>query len=182
MDISKHTGPESGRRSRRRGFTRAGFSLVEVTMAIGIVAFAFIALFGMLPTGLTTFRQAIDTSVGSQIAQRVINEAQQTDFTTLTASGTNTGSSFDQSTRYFDDQGNEVTATNAATQAIYQVNTRITPATVVPAGASFSSMATVTVQIAHSPGNQTITSGTANLWTDPRFSISTYFGFVSRNQ
>ena len=37
-----------------------GFSLVEVVLAIGIIAFAFVALFGLLPTGLQTFRGSID--------------------------------------------------------------------------------------------------------------------------
>ena len=149
-------------------------------MAIGVVAFAFVALFGLLPTGLTTFRQAIDTSVGSQIAQRVINEAQQTDFTTLTTTtGTSTGTSFTQPVRYFDDQGDQTSGPNGA---IYEVNTRIAPATVLPSGTSFSGMATVTVQIAHNPANLPINSGTTNLWSDPRFSILTYFGLVSKNQ
>ena len=62
---------------------RAGFSLVEVVLAVGVISFAFVAIMGLIPAGLTQFRQAMDTSVGSQIAQRVIFDAEQTDFDTL---------------------------------------------------------------------------------------------------
>lgn len=38
--------------------TRNAFSLVEVTMAVGIVAFAFLAIIGLLPVGLKSAREA----------------------------------------------------------------------------------------------------------------------------
>ena len=40
----------------------SAFSLVEVTLAIGIIAFAFVALFGLLPTGMQTFRASVDAT------------------------------------------------------------------------------------------------------------------------
>lgn len=60
-----------------------GFSLIEVTMAIGIVAFAFVGLMGLLPVGMSAFNHAIDSTVEAQIAQRVFAEAQQVKFTDL---------------------------------------------------------------------------------------------------
>ena len=39
---------------------RSGFSLVEVIVALGIVAFAFVGLLGIIPSGLNTFRQSVD--------------------------------------------------------------------------------------------------------------------------
>ena len=39
---------------------RAGFSLVEVIVALGIVAFAFVGLLGIIPSGLGSFRQSVD--------------------------------------------------------------------------------------------------------------------------
>lgn len=41
---------------------RAGFSLIEVTLAIAIVAFAFIALIGLLPAGMSVFNQTMDST------------------------------------------------------------------------------------------------------------------------
>ncbi len=70
-------------KNRRGARARRAFSLVEVTIAIGIVAFAFVALVGVLPVGLQTFRRAVDASVSAQITQRIINDIQQTDFDIL---------------------------------------------------------------------------------------------------
>src|SRR5258707_544064 len=58
----------------------AGFSLVEVALAIGIIAFAFVALFSLIPTGLTTFRSAIDNSNETWIMQGLNSMVQTTDF------------------------------------------------------------------------------------------------------
>ena len=45
----------------KQKFSRiAGFSLVEVIVALGIVAFAFVGLLGIIPSGLNTFRQSVD--------------------------------------------------------------------------------------------------------------------------
>ena len=161
----------------------AGFSLVEVALAIGVVAFAFVAIFGLLPTGLSISRQAMEASVASQIAQRVINDAQQSDFAELlkdaagiTISGTNqTGR---KAERYFDDQGGELAATNKSL-AIYHVNTRITPATAMPKTGTSNidnvHLAVVTVQVANNPGNRQLALSSdssnaqdkplRNLWT-----------------
>jgi type II secretory pathway pseudopilin PulG len=63
--------------------SRSAFSLIEVTLAIAIVAFGFIAVFGLIPVGLNTFRNAKTVSVSNQIAQRLITEYEQADWTTL---------------------------------------------------------------------------------------------------
>lgn len=199
MDTSKLTAPDMQKRTPIRK-KQTAFSLVEVTLAIGVVAFAFIGVFGLIPTGLNTFHQAVDASVGSQIAQKVINEAQQTDFDTLTDSanlpqnsGTSAGYSFQgpkvgsPALRYFDEQGNELPA-SAAGRAIYQVRTRIMPATLPPytgssQPATNSDLATVTIQIANNPANQQIAvDKNTNLWSDFRFSITAYSTLVSKNK
>lgn len=156
------------------GKARAAFSLVEVVMAIGIVAFAFISVLGMIPTGLSTFRQAMNTSVGSQIAQRVINDAQQMDFLTLS---NQTSGSF----RYFDDQGNELDVSaqgDAPSNAIYHVRMVVTGSTATPssssAGAVNPNLATVKVQVAANPGQKPIA------WDGAGFSGVTFAALVSR--
>lgn len=42
------------------------FSLIEVTLALGIISFALVAVMALLPTGLNTQRQAVDQSFGVQ--------------------------------------------------------------------------------------------------------------------
>lgn len=51
----------------------AGFSLVEVTLAIGIIAFALLAIFALIPVGLNSSRDAIDDTTTSLIAQDIYN-------------------------------------------------------------------------------------------------------------
>ena len=60
--------------------TAQGFSLVEVAMAIGIVSFAFVALFALMPTGITTFREAIDTQSETWISDTLNSMVQTTEW------------------------------------------------------------------------------------------------------
>jgi uncharacterized protein (TIGR02598 family) len=57
-----------------------GFSLVEISLALGIIAFAFIALLGLLPIGLQTFRTAIDTGNEARIVQSLFSRLLATEF------------------------------------------------------------------------------------------------------
>lgn len=70
-------------------------------MAIGIIAFAFVALFGLLPTGLTTFRAAIDSSNESWIMQNINSMVQTTDFSKVKELDFATSNEI----YYFDEQG-----------------------------------------------------------------------------
>lgn len=47
------------------------FSLVEVVLAIGITAFALIAILGLLPVGLNTMRESVDEMVATGILTAV---------------------------------------------------------------------------------------------------------------
>lgn len=90
---------------RRR--SSAGFSLIECVIALGVVSFAFISLLGMIPVGLNTFHTAIDASVGTQVAQRIIAEARQAKFSELAKLNINGDADPDKPSPdyYFDDQG-----------------------------------------------------------------------------
>lgn len=48
------------------------FSLVEVTLALGITAFCMISLFGLLPVGLNTNRNSIEQTSAASIANTVV--------------------------------------------------------------------------------------------------------------
>lgn len=171
----------------RRGFPNKerAFSLVEVVLAIGVVAFAFVAILGLLPAGMTQFRQAVDTTVCAQIAQRVIGDAQQTDFDTLIDVKNLPSSANDRDNytfrapkvsepeyRYFDERGGEVIPSSKAARAnpdvlsakekaqiVYHVNIRVMPETAIPktnSGGGATQLATLTIQIANNPGNRRI--------------------------
>ena len=81
----------------------AAFSLIEVTLALGIAAFCLIAVFGLMPVGVQTNRNATSQTAATNIMAAVIADLRATPRTN-TASlqfaipfGTNT-------TRYFDSQ------------------------------------------------------------------------------
>lgn len=82
-----------------------GFSLVEVALALGIVAFAFVSLFGLLPAGLTTFRNAIDTGNETRIVQTFVSKVIATDFENLK---TKVDFASTNEIIYFDEEGTQV--------------------------------------------------------------------------
>ena len=130
-------------RGRVGRFGSLGFSLVEVVIAIGTLSFAMVPLVGMLPIGLNTFRDSINRSVSTQIAQRIMNEAQQTGFKNLTSLQVN---------RYFTDEGDETTETSP--NRIYVARTDIITQVAVPGTVttfSNASLAEVRVRVANSP-------------------------------
>lgn len=147
--------PLDSRRVRRgtsvrmkRAAVRGGFSLVEVVIAIGVIAFAFIPMMGMLPTGLNLSRQAIDTTVEAQIAQQLTAEVQQTDFSRLDE----LASASIASPSYFDDQGNKVTD---PANAIYQATFAISTSTTLPDAVATQKLATVTLCLLNTKSNRT---------------------------
>ncbi len=187
----------------RRG--RAGFSLVEITLAIGIVAFAFVGLFALLPAGLTTFRQAMDTSVGAQIAQRIAGELQETDYFTVLKNCEPSLYDYRNSDsqvgllprRYFDDQGNEVEVSNPTqptsnerASILYDVIVRVSRARQVPTEGSggesrlgSANLSTITVQVVTNPAGAPLNL-TPELLLNPtanRVSFQTFPAMIARN-
>jgi uncharacterized protein (TIGR02598 family) len=168
MLAPNHSSPSPAALRRSPLLRAAGFSLVECVLAIGVVSFAFVSILAMIPMGMTAFRQAVDTTVGSQIVHRLINEAQQTDYSTLVATPT--------TERYFDDQGNEV---QTIADSIYTVDVTVTAPTTLPNTATPDStnLATVVVRFANNPGHRpTPFDGTNPL------SYATYTALIARNQ
>jgi uncharacterized protein (TIGR02598 family) len=53
------------------------FSLVEVTIALGIMAFCMVAIFGLLPTGYSSNQAAIEQTTAATIASALISDIRQ---------------------------------------------------------------------------------------------------------
>jgi uncharacterized protein (TIGR02598 family) len=108
------------KRTRSRRTRAAGFSLIEVLVAVGIGVVAVTTLFALLPAGLSNFRQSMNISVTSQIGDRLLKEASQTDYAELVAEPQT------KPWRYFDDEGVEMkTAEGAVFHAIMHVQTTV---------------------------------------------------------
>jgi len=57
---------------KRRGY--CAFSLVEVTLALGIAAFCLIAVFGLMPVGVQTNRNATSQTAATNILSSVVSD------------------------------------------------------------------------------------------------------------
>lgn len=125
----------------RKPRSHQGFTLVEVVLAIGIIALAFVPVLGLLPVGASVAREAIDTTVEAQITQLMTNQAQQTDFSVL-------DKLTDMPPQYFDYQGNKT----EAAQAIYEAEFHVSARTDLPGGVATSRLKTVTICILSSKG------------------------------
>ncbi|MDR0534502.1 MAG: Verru_Chthon cassette protein B [Verrucomicrobiales bacterium] len=160
----------------RRRCKREAFSLVEVTMALGIMAFALVSIIGLVPSGLSTFRQTVNISVGSQIVQQVVADLQQS------------GTLPEQPEwRYFNDQGQEYTSaadrgTGNNEPVIYYVNVMVDPQVTLPGGDS-SSLARAVIEIVNNPGNiQLSRDAEGSVVGSRNLPVSRYSAFVSKNR
>jgi type II secretory pathway pseudopilin PulG len=90
------------------------FSLVEVTLALGIAAFCLLAVFGLMPIGVQTNRNATSQTKATAILSSVISDLRTTAKATPSATPTQLyvitipasgGSNTATQTRYFDSEG-----------------------------------------------------------------------------
>jgi uncharacterized protein (TIGR02598 family) len=130
-----------------------------------------------LPMGLGVFRQAMDTSVSSTIVQRIVNDAQQTDFDELikTIGGA-------EEIYYFDDEGALLEEADRG-RSLYTVlrevdNTMTLPSVGASTGFPASGdLAKITVTVVTNPAHaKDVFVATSNL---PR---STNSALVARNK
>lgn len=130
----------------RRLLHCGGFSLVEVTLALGVAAFCLIAVLGLLPVGVQTNQRSISGTAGASILSNVIADiraarALSTSLqfglnipsNSVTASGTQT--------RCFDENG---TVAASCTDARYRLTITFVPNNPDPTR-SGSRMATLAV-------------------------------------
>jgi type II secretory pathway pseudopilin PulG len=52
----------------------AGFSLVEIVIALGVAAFALVAVMGMLPMGLKTQQASIQQTTANEVMAAILND------------------------------------------------------------------------------------------------------------
>jgi uncharacterized protein (TIGR02598 family) len=103
----------------KRRFT-SGFSLVELTLALGVAAFCLIALFGLLPIGVQTNRNATSQTAATNIMAAVVADLRATP--TFNTTSTEFGITFGTNPPplYFDGSGQFTTSLGANSR--YQLN------------------------------------------------------------
>jgi len=62
-----------------------GFSLIEVTIAMGVVAISLLTLFALIPVGLTTNQNSISQTAATNIITTVLADMRATPKTTATS-------------------------------------------------------------------------------------------------
>ena len=98
----------------------AAFSLVEVTLALGIAAFCLIAVFGLMPVGVQTNRNATSQTAAANIMAAVVGDLRATP--KANATSTQFGITFGTNPPplYFDGSGQFTTSLGANSR--YQLN------------------------------------------------------------
>ncbi len=79
-----------------------GFSLVEVVLAVAIMALGVVTLLGLLPHGLEISRKTANEIAEIRIIQQIVGEMQSASWASLATMAA------DDQRRYFDDQGLEL--------------------------------------------------------------------------
>ena len=97
----------------------AGFSLVEVVLAIGLVMFAALVIFSLMPVGMASLQESNRQIIETEIYNTVGAELASTPFNRLTNYQT------DRFPIYFDIEGIEV---NSPTDAAFTVRASMTNA------------------------------------------------------
>lgn len=86
-----------------------GFTLVEVTMAIGIISFALLTMIGLMPAGLGALRDSTQQSINAQILQQISSGLVVQSFGSRTEF-----SAFGGTNLYFDEQAQPLTTSSKA--------------------------------------------------------------------
>jgi uncharacterized protein (TIGR02598 family) len=136
-----------------RSFKFEGFSLVEVSVALGIVSFAVIAILGLIPSGLNTLKDSNGETVRAQIVRSIAASALTANFSSLNASVN------------FDNDGQPLLPTDTATYPRYTVNaTTNAPSFPGSTSGNFTgSLTALRIQIVLKPASSAM--GTTNNYT-----------------
>jgi uncharacterized protein (TIGR02598 family) len=103
-----------------RNYKLGAFSLVEVTLALGVGAFCLIAVFGLVPVGVQTNRNATSQTAATNIIAAVVSDLRATPKTSATSSQFGITFGTNPPPLYFDGAGQFTTALGANSR--YQVN------------------------------------------------------------
>ena len=74
VEIGDASNYQNVRDLKATGSQSAGFSLVEVTLALGVAAFCLIAVLGLLPTSLKTQQTSIQQTTANQIISTIFSD------------------------------------------------------------------------------------------------------------
>jgi uncharacterized protein (TIGR02598 family) len=127
-------------------FCKRAFSLIEVAMAIGLLAFCMISILGLLPVTLNTSRQSIDKNAETRMLQTVRANLLQYPTSTLPQ----------ESLFYFDADGSMLPTDSPPANAFYSVTAATLPSTSLPDSQTSAKLRTARISILHIPRNSAV--------------------------
>lgn len=134
------------------GSSQHGFSLIEVTIALGVFAFAMIPIIGLVSSGMKSLRGSMDDGVRGEIVRKVVAEAGRVPYTNLSTE-------FNNRLFYFDDEGVQQASSNA--QTIFVASNSVyaaTPPSLVTTNTNIAQVLKVTVQHFADTNNKSVYS------------------------
>jgi uncharacterized protein (TIGR02598 family) len=133
---------------KRRRRVCTAFSLIEVTLAVGVAAFCLIAVFGLMPVGIQANRNATSQTTATNIIAAVIADLRATPTTITTSSQFGVTFGTNPPPLYFDGAGQFTTSIDSNSR--YQLN--ITWNASAPAGLKYADL-NLTWPAAATPAN-----------------------------
>jgi uncharacterized protein (TIGR02598 family) len=123
-----------------------GFSLIEVTIALGIFVFAIVPIIGLTSSGMKNLRDSMDDTVRADIVRKVAGEVMRSPYANVAATN-----------YFFTDEGVRVDPGDA--QTIFVAQTTITNAPgLLSTTADIAKLLTVTVRHIADSNNRTVFS------------------------
>lgn len=124
---------------------RSGFSLVEVVIALGVMSFALLPLVALLPVGLRTAQDSMDTTVIASISQQVRGHLQQIPFTSGAGSINDLASTSQD--LYFTMEGVKTTSGSLTSPAYYKATFSVNDSAAPGASFDQNNARTITVKL-----------------------------------
>lgn len=105
---------------RATRFSASGFSLVEVVLAVGIMALGVVTILGLLPHGVEVSRKTANELAENRIADALLGDVQSMEWKELEKQ-TNKGGTLTRGNRLFDDQGLEINGSGSSDMGVSYV-------------------------------------------------------------
>jgi len=127
---------------------RAGFTLVEIAVALGVTAVSLVGTLVLLQNGFSAYRSAMDSSISTTIIQQVVSQYQLADFQKLQALAT--GEDPPRETHAYDERGLPLAAGDSG-EAIYRSVGEVRQGTPLEPGSDNALWVIITVSREGSP-------------------------------
>ena len=124
---------------KRHSNSHSGFSLVELTLALGIGGFCLMALLSLLPLGMETNRIASSQTAAASIISSIVADLRSIPPSSLTSSQYNITLGTAK-VLYIDDEGRPVSLTDPNAAPRYRIAITFPPNPVGPFGSTFVSL------------------------------------------